>query len=1013
MSPEALFRQYRDFGDAEALGAVFDRLAPELALIAAHLVGADAAEDLVQATFLDAIEQRDRWDGSRPLAPWLVGLLGMHVRRARRERGRWPDAGRLGDRRSDVDDRDGPAAAAVSRDTLALVRRTVAQLPSHYRTVLSLRLVDGLEVQAIARSLGVPLGTVKARLHRGLDLLRRTLPAGVAGAVAALGLVEPALGAVRAAVVDAAMRPGVGAGVGGAVGTGVGTLAVTGAWIMKQWIIGSAIVLVVFAGWLVVRSDATEPGQTEAGSASPAGAATAAPGERSSNPAPVAAPATVERAIVPAATPQSRLGALRVAVVWRSDGAPVAGVQVELYRHGRRRAVDIAHSADDGVVTFADLPPGDYRASIVALPHAPCEIRIAAGTAIERELPVGGDVRLRVLVATADGAPWSDAAVWAYDHLGGPLGGRLLGRTDVAGVLEYRGLPPASVWARAVGRMPSRLHALPSDLARGARPSPTEVLLVLGGSGAAVHGVVTDPDGRVVPDAIVAVAVVDEFGGTDDPPEVTTTTDAAGRFALSELPVGERNIVATAPGFAAIEARVETLADEVAFVQLQLRRGASIRGRVRDAGGRPVPSLPVTVGTDGGATGIQRHGGRLRTTRTDEAGDYRIDGIVPGNGRVLVHLQPVSKREFVFVDGEAYEFDVQPAPRGAITGVLVDEDGEPLAGWSVGASSGRFGAAPFATATDAGGRFELAVPAGRAYELLVFAPRQGHWTPFSSRPRLAVSGVSPGGEPMRLEVPDAALGDAVLHGSVALPDGEASRASLDLRGIVAGSAAVVVDRVTIAAGAAPTFRFEHLPPGRYRLACDFGGRGRIVRDDIVVRAGEERELGPLGLGGQVPVRLRLRRPDGAPVTGASLRLVPGWIALTESRPGEYESAPVQLGRFEVSAFGPGIAPAKWTIDVGDDTPIDHTLATASTVEFVISPRSERKSWRGTLAIELRATGPRPLVQAIVTLPGDPMYSWSLGLLPGTYTLNVRDNQGSVERTVTVGAGAQRFDVPLR
>lgn len=1012
MSPEALFRQYRDFGDAEALGAVFDRLAPELALIAAHLVGADAAEDLVQATFLDAIEQRDRWDGSRPLAPWLVGLLGMHVRRARRERGRSPDAGRLGHRGSDVDDRDGPAAAAVSRDTLALVRRTVAQLPPHYRTVLSLRLVDGLEVQAIARSLGVPLGTVKARLHRGLDLLRRTLPAGVAGAVAALGLAEPALGAVRAAVVDAAMRPGVGAGAGGAVGTGVGTLAVTGAWIMKQWIIGSAIVLVVFAGWLVVRSDAPEPGQTEAGSASPVGAVAAAPGEQSSSAAPVAAPATVERSIVPAATPRSRLGALRVAVVWRSDGAPVAGVQVELYRQGLRRAVRVVRTPDDGVARFADLPPGDYRASILALPHAPCEMQVEAGDEVERDLPVRGDARLRVMVTADDGVPWPGALVWALDHLGGPRGGRVLGRTDAAGVLEYRGLPPATVWARADGREPSRLHALPGDLARRSRSAPHELSLVLGGAAAAVHGVVTDPDGRTVPGATVAVAVVDEFGAVDDPVEVTTTTDAAGRFALTEVPVGERNIVAIAPGFAVIEARVETKAQEVAFVELQLRRGASVRGTVLDAGGQPAAFVLVTAGTDGGPIGIQHHGGQVQTARTDAAGRYRIDGIAPGSGRILIHVSPISKRAFTFVDGETHVFDVRPAPRAAIRGVLTDDAGKPLACWTVAAARHTFEAMPVSGLTDRGGRFELAVPAAHEFRLLVFAPNQGHTTPLSSRPRLVVSGVRPGAEPLQLEVPESAMGDAVLRGRVALP-GDIDRVVLVLRGVVAGSAADVFDRVTVRAGDDPAFRFAPLPPGRYRIVGEFGRRGRVERDDIVLRAGEDHELAPLALGRRHEVRLRLLHRDGSAVKGANLRLDPGWVPFTEPRPGEYESPAVQPGQFEVSAFGPGIAPARFRVDVVDDTPIERTLAPAATVEFVMTPPSERQAWRGTLAIELRTADPRPLLQAIVTLPGEPNYTWSTGLLPGTYTLTVRGNQGTAKRTVTVGAGAQRFDVPLR
>ncbi|HEU4419141.1 MAG TPA: sigma-70 family RNA polymerase sigma factor, partial [Planctomycetota bacterium] len=94
-NPELLFLRYRETGDPQALASVFDRYAPQLLLVAAHLAGGRVAEDLVQETFLDAIRQRERWDATRPLAPWLVGLLGNHVREARRQRHRVPDPQRI------------------------------------------------------------------------------------------------------------------------------------------------------------------------------------------------------------------------------------------------------------------------------------------------------------------------------------------------------------------------------------------------------------------------------------------------------------------------------------------------------------------------------------------------------------------------------------------------------------------------------------------------------------------------------------------------------------------------------------------------------------------------------------------------------------------------------------------------------------------------------------------------------------------------------------------------------
>ena len=54
---DRLFARYRKHGDPKALGRVFDLLASELLLVAAHFAADEAqAEDLVQTTFLDAIE---------------------------------------------------------------------------------------------------------------------------------------------------------------------------------------------------------------------------------------------------------------------------------------------------------------------------------------------------------------------------------------------------------------------------------------------------------------------------------------------------------------------------------------------------------------------------------------------------------------------------------------------------------------------------------------------------------------------------------------------------------------------------------------------------------------------------------------------------------------------------------------------------------------------------------------------------------------------------------------------
>jgi RNA polymerase sigma-70 factor (ECF subfamily) len=67
-------------------------------------------------------------------------------------------------------------AAVENDDRRRIVQRAVHSLPAKYREVLLLFYFHDMDVATAARSLGLPEGTVKARLSRGRDILRRKLP---------------------------------------------------------------------------------------------------------------------------------------------------------------------------------------------------------------------------------------------------------------------------------------------------------------------------------------------------------------------------------------------------------------------------------------------------------------------------------------------------------------------------------------------------------------------------------------------------------------------------------------------------------------------------------------------------------------------------------------------------------------------------------------------------------------------------------------------------------------------
>ncbi|HEX2571873.1 MAG TPA: RNA polymerase sigma factor [Polyangia bacterium] len=164
---------------------------PELRSAARQLVGSrEQAEDLVQETFALALAARDRYRLGSNARAWLYRILinAAHTERRRNRR----DA-RLAERYSNetaarrepvlrADPVPGPASTAVEK--------ALADLPPNYRTVVELVDLGELGYAEAAARLGVPVGTVMSRLHRGRALLRHAL-GSVAGLQPAPGTEAP------------------------------------------------------------------------------------------------------------------------------------------------------------------------------------------------------------------------------------------------------------------------------------------------------------------------------------------------------------------------------------------------------------------------------------------------------------------------------------------------------------------------------------------------------------------------------------------------------------------------------------------------------------------------------------------------------------------------------------------------------------------------------------------------------------------------------------------------------
>lgn len=239
-----LFLRWRDRDQVDALAKLFDRVAPELLRLASHLTrDVAAAEDLLQDTFLAAIESADRFEGKRSVTPWLAGILTNRAKSERRRSRRSPDLGADGDQVSGTEPQ--PADGVADRELSDTARNAIERLREPFREPTLLRLVHGMEPAEIALVLDRSPATVRSQIHRGLEMARRALPAGLATALAATAMTATrGLAAIRTEVIAAGARlTAAKAAAGAAAATGAG-ITVLGIVMSKQTVVLTALVAV-------------------------------------------------------------------------------------------------------------------------------------------------------------------------------------------------------------------------------------------------------------------------------------------------------------------------------------------------------------------------------------------------------------------------------------------------------------------------------------------------------------------------------------------------------------------------------------------------------------------------------------------------------------------------------------------------------------------------------------------------------------------------------------------------
>jgi len=176
-------------GRTDAFGILVRRYQDRLYPTVLRLTGcAEDAHDLLQDAFLKAYEKLGSFHGESSFYTWVYRItvnLALSDRRKRRTtwRLRVDRRGEPFDTADDVHQTD-PSLPLERAERDALIQAALNALAPDHRAVVVLKDLDGLRYEEIAETLGVPIGTVRSRLHRARYELRQRLR-GVIGEIPA------------------------------------------------------------------------------------------------------------------------------------------------------------------------------------------------------------------------------------------------------------------------------------------------------------------------------------------------------------------------------------------------------------------------------------------------------------------------------------------------------------------------------------------------------------------------------------------------------------------------------------------------------------------------------------------------------------------------------------------------------------------------------------------------------------------------------------------------------------
>lgn len=664
---ESLFSRFRTDGDLDALARVFDETAPELLRVAMHLASRpEDAEDLLQQTFVTAIQRARSFDRKRSLVAWLIGILAKHARNAGRKKAVPTRSG------LEATDRQGVVDTVLDREQRSAVQTAIEDLPEPYRSVLAQHLQEGRSGSEIAQRLRRAPGTIRSQIHRGLQLLRRALPKGLIGGGALCVTETRGIAAIRSEVLTLA-------------GSSSTTLLGIGGLIMTRKLVSVAATLLLVSGslvWIGLTSRSTEGGR-ESG-LSPTGIGvigTEEAGEtRQARPMDRQEVVTSDFLPPPVDLENADRDLDLFGLVLDSSHDPVAGAEVSAIEFPWRRVITMnIEGARDVARVLATTRTALDGTFLLRLSRGDAvHLRVTHDSYATEEVPgclagervcieLAAPASLEVLVRDQDSAPAHDVEAHFMRWLGMTTCDERVGSTDEDGRVVFHDVPPG--YASVSVSHPT----MGSPRAKGVTVTSGEsvrlefTMLV----GRTIRGRVTD--------ATTGLPIAEARVGSNWSMYRPVSTDENGWYSSPNwIGDGIRDLHVVHPeyGRAGKEVPAQGLLD------FALSPGDRARGTVLSDADETVSGALISAIASRDQFGRQQID--TRSTTSDAAGEFQLRGLrremphtlvvqARGHGRLLLDFDPHPLAPGLIDLGKIR----LPAPR-SIEGIALDADGKPM-----------------------------------------------------------------------------------------------------------------------------------------------------------------------------------------------------------------------------------------------------------------------------------------------------------------------------------------------